>query len=111
MICRRPPDPIDPFLDKITCFFDPRHAELVEPLFLGELLAQGRRTATAWFRAGGISDEFRRAYTVLGALGNGKARWCAATLFADLRCTIDPGPRWLFALDDSPTKRYGPCVE
>src|SRR5207249_3075585 len=32
-------------------------------------------------------------------------------LFSDLRRTIDPGPRWLMALDDTPTPRYGPCVE
>jgi hypothetical protein len=111
MICRRPPDPIDPFLAKITCFFDKRHAELVEPLFLGELLAHGRRTATAWFRAGGITDDFRRAYTVLGTLGRSKVSVAAAVLFSDLRRTIDPGPRWLLALDDTPTARYGPCVE
>jgi len=114
MICRqplKPPDPIDSFLSKITALFDERHADLVEPLFLGELLAHGLRTATAWFRAGGISDDFRRAYTVLGSLGRSKVPACAAVLFADLRGTIDPGSHWLFAIDDSPTKRYGPCVE
>src|SRR5437870_1419038 len=114
MICRqppKPPDPIDLFLSKITALFDERHAELVEPLFLGELLAHGRRTATAWFRAGGISDDFRRAYTVLGTLGRSKVPVAAAVLFSDLRRTIDPGPRWLLALDDTPTARYGPCVE
>jgi DDE superfamily endonuclease len=114
MICRqplKPPDPIDSFLSKITALFDQRHAELVEPLFLGELLAHGRRTATAWFRAGGISDDFRRAYTLLGTLGRSKVPACAAVLFADLRGSIDPGPHWLFAIDDSPTPRYGPCVE
>src|SRR5947207_6303205 len=109
MICRRPPDPIDPFLDKITCFFDKRHADLCEPLFLGELLAHGRRTATAWFRAAGISDEFRRGYTLLGTIGRSKITQFANVLLWQLRQDIDPGPRWLFALDDTPTKRYGPC--
>ena len=111
MILRQPPDPVKLFLDRLTCLFDHRHAELVEPLFLGQLLAHGRRTATAWFRAAGITDDFRRAYTLLGTLGRGKIPACAGLLFSDLRRTIDPGPRWLLALDDSPTKRYGPCVE
>src|SRR5262249_26750209 len=108
----------------VTALFDLRHTELIEPLFLGELLAHGRRTATAWFRAGGITDDFRRAYTVLGTpghfrrvfpapppLGKGRPPAAAAALFRALRRTIDPGPRWLIALDDTPTQRYGPEVE
>src|SRR5438105_302631 len=111
MILRQPPDPVKHFLDRLTCLFDARHAELVEPLFLGEILAHGRRTATAWFRAAGIPDQFRRAYTLLGTVGRAKIPSCAGLLFSDLRRTIDPGPRWLLALDDSPTQRYGPEVE
>ena len=111
MILQQPPDPVKRFLDQATALFDRRHADLVEPLSVGELLAHGRRTATAWFRAGGIADDFRRAYTLLGTLGKSKVPTCAGLLFRDLRRTIDPGPRWLMALDDTPTPRYGPCVE
>jgi len=111
MILQQPPDPVKRFVDQATALFDRRHAELVEPLFVGELLAHGRRTATTWFRAGGIADDFRRAYTLLGTLGKSKVPTCAGVLFRDLRGTIDPGPRWLLALDDTPTRRYGPCVE
>src|SRR5437762_13380222 len=88
MILQQPPQPVKSFLDRIACLFDQRHAELVEPLFLGELLAHGRRTATAWFRAGGISDDFRRAYTVLGTLGRSKVPVAAAVLFSDLRVSV-----------------------
>jgi hypothetical protein len=111
MILHQPPDPVKRFLDRTTALFDQRQADLVQPLFLGELLAHGRRTATTWFRAGGIADDFRRAYTLLGTLGKSKAPTCAGLLFSDLRRTIDPGPYWLLALDDTPTQRYGPCVE
>src|SRR5262245_16071392 len=111
MILRQPPDPVKRFLEQACAAFDKRHAELVQPLFLGELLAHGRRTATSWFRAGDISDEFRRAYTLLGTLGRSKVPICAAQLFQDLRGTIDPGERWLLVIDDTPTQRYGPCVE
>lgn len=105
------PEPLDHLLATLTSLLDPRHAELLEPLFLGLLLSHGRRTATAWFRAGGITDEFRRGYTLLGTLGRRKARTFAAVLFDRLRRDNDPGERWLFALDDTPTQRYGPQVE
>ena len=105
------PPPLDRLLATLTSLLDRRHAELLEPLFLGLLLGHGRRTATAWFRAAGIGDDFRRAYTVLGTVGRDKIPPAAGLLFSDLRRTIDPGPRWLLALDDTPTQRYGPEVE
>jgi hypothetical protein len=105
------PEPLDRLLHTLTSFLDKRHAELFEPLFLGLLLAHGRRTATAWFRAGGIAAEFRRGYTLLGTLGRAKVRTFAVVLFDRLRRGVAPGDRWLFALDDTPTERYGPQVE
>jgi hypothetical protein len=107
----KPPPPLQRFLDTLTCLLDLRHREPLEPLFLGLLLARGRRTATAWFRAAGIAEEFRRAYTLLGTLGRGKADTFAAVLFGHLRRDIAPGRRWLLGIDDSPTQRYGPEVE
>jgi Transposase DDE domain len=107
----KPPPPLEQFLDTLTFLLDRRHSELLEPLFLGLLFAHGRRTATAWFRAGGITDAFRRAYTLLGTIGRSKIDSFATVLFSQLRRTVAPGQRWLFALDDSPTQRYGPCVE
>ncbi len=111
MILRPPPDPVKRFVDHLASTLDKRHRDLAEPLFVGELLGHGRRTATSWFRAGGIAEEFRRGYTLLGTLGRSKITLCAGWLLADLRRDIDPGPRWLLALDDTPTQRYGPCVE
>jgi hypothetical protein len=106
-----PPPPLQQFLDTFSCLLDRRHSELLEPLFLGLLLAHGRRTATAWFRAAAIAADFRRAYTLIGTIGRSTCAAGATVLFSQLRRTIDPGPRWLFALDDTPTARYGPCVE
>ena len=105
------PEPLGRLLTTLTSLLDKRHAELLRPLFLGLLLAGGRRTATTWFRAGGLAEEFRRGYTLLGTLGKGKARSCAAVLFSRLRRDLDPGDHWLFALDDTPTARYGPHVQ
>ena len=59
-----PPPPVQQFLDTLSWFLDRRHSELLEPLFLGLLLARGRRTVTSWFRAAGIAADFRRAYTL-----------------------------------------------
>src|SRR5262249_44899992 len=40
------------------------------PLLLsGILFAHGRRTVTSWFRAAGITDEFRPAYHTVYAVG------------------------------------------
>ncbi len=107
----KPPPPLEQFLDILTWLLDCRHAELLEPLFLGMLFARGRRTVAAWFRAGGIGDDFRRGYTLLGTIGRAKVGPFATVLFSLLRRDIHPGQRWLFAIDDSPTQRYGPCVE
>src|SRR5258708_38281294 len=72
------PPPLHDLAHTLTSFLDQRHAELLKPLLLGLLLARGRRTATAWFRAGCISNEFRRAYTLLGTVGRGRVDLFAA---------------------------------
>jgi hypothetical protein len=107
----KPPSPLQAFLDTLSFLLDARHSELFEPLFLGLLFARGRRTATAWFRAGGIADRFRRAYTLLGTIGRDLTDIGASVLFSKLRRSIVAEDRWLLAIDDTPTKRSGPCVE
>src|SRR5439155_15871892 len=62
-------------------------------------------------RAGACAADFRRSYHLLGTLGRDRVDSCSALLFRRLRRVIPPGPHWLFALADSPTQRYGPCVE
>jgi hypothetical protein len=77
---------------------------------LGILMASGRRTAASWWRAARVGDRFRPYYYFLGGVGR-KAVEIAAVL---LRITLDrigPGDQLLFALDDTPTKRYGPKVQ
>lgn len=105
------PAPIAPLVATLGALVDARQADLLPPLFQGILFAHGRRTATSWFRAGDCADDFRRAYHLLGPLGKDRINVGSALLFSRLRRAIDPGPRWLFALDDSPTERYGPWVE
>lgn len=78
----------------------------------GAMLASGRRTAASWFRAAGVGDDWDRFYELLQSIGKN-----AASLMTGIASTIvkkfDPGSDgyWEIAIDDSPTKRFGPCVE
>ncbi|NJN84364.1 MAG: transposase, partial [Caldilineaceae bacterium] len=97
----------------IECLSGPLHGRLawrLPLLFAGALFAQGRRTVASWLRAGGLGVDFRRYYYFLGSLGR-KTREVASRLFGLVISRVSPGPRILLALDDSPTKRYGPMVE
>jgi hypothetical protein len=107
------PAALSAWLALLTGALDRRSAPRLLRLLLGALFAKGRRTVTSWFRAAGITTEFRRAYGALWAAGR-----CADSLARRLLWLIllpllrrAPGRRLLFALDDTPTARYGPCVE
>jgi hypothetical protein len=76
----------------------------------GILLASGRRTASSWWRAAGVGDRFRSYYYFLGSLGR-KACEPAAVVLRVVIARIPGADRLLFAIDDSPTKRYGPEVQ
>jgi len=80
------------------------------PLLRGMLFARGRRTVASWLRAGQLGDDYRAYYYFLGSLGR-KVGLIAGLLLQRAVSVIEPGDRLLFGLDDTPTKRYGPCVE
>lgn len=92
---------------------DKRSAPRLFRLRTGALFARGRRTVTSWFRAAGITTDFRPAYHALGAAG----RQAQALAYRLLGVALLPllrqasGDHLLFALDDTPTPRYGPCVQ
>lgn len=79
-------------------------------MILGVLLASGRRTVSSWWRATRIGSDFRSYYYFLESLGR-KSHRVAAVLLRIASEHIDPGDRLVFALDDTPTKRYGPKVQ
>lgn len=82
----------------------------LSPLMFGALFAKGRRTVASWLRAGGLRKDYQDYYYLLGSVG----RNCKALAGALLRLAVqalNPGERLLFAIDDTPTKRYGPKVE
>jgi hypothetical protein len=97
----------------ITALSQMLHARLawrLLPLVTGMLFAQGRRTVASWLRGGGLGDDFRRYYYFLGSLGR-NAKSVAALLLRRVVDVLQPGDRILVAIDDTPTKRYGPQVE
>src|SRR5438034_8816947 len=93
-----------------AAWLDRRTAARLPLLLAGILFASGRRTVTSWFRPAGITDDFRRAYHAVYAVGRRADGLALAALAAVRPCLANPR-RLLFAIDDTPTARYGPCVE
>ena len=97
----------------VSSLAGPLHGRLswrLMPLMIGLLFAQGRCTVSSWLRAAGLGDDFRAYYYFLGSLGR-KVDSVAVRLLWLLRERLVTGDRILLAIDDSPTKRYGPMVE
>jgi hypothetical protein len=89
---------------------DARLADRLSIVLLGVLFARGRRTVTSWLRAVGVGHEFQLFYYFLGSLGR-HVESIAGVLLQAAMPVIAPGERLLFAIDDTPTKRYGPKVQ
>lgn len=79
-------------------------------VLLGMLLARGRRTVSAWLRAGGLSLDYEDYYYFIRSLGR-KADVLAARLLKLLVRSLPSEGPIILALDDTPTPRYGPRVE
>jgi hypothetical protein len=94
---------------ELAHWLDRRSAARLPRLLCGLLFAKGRRTVTAWFRAAGITDDFRPGYTTVCAVGR-EAEHLALSALQAVRPLLD-GARLVVAIDDSPTARYGPRVE
>jgi hypothetical protein len=104
---------LPPLLTSVFCslghWLDKRTAVRLPLVLTGVLFARGCRTVTSWFRAAGITDEFRPAYTTVCAVGRHTK---AMTITAiDVVAPLVKSKRLTAGIDDTPTKRYGPCVE
>jgi hypothetical protein len=96
---------------RLASALDRRSAPRLALLFLGAVLARGRRTVTSWIRAAGLSDQFQNCYTAVAAAGK-KAESIAARLVLAVVTPLLAGvERLTIALDDTPTQRYGPHVQ
>jgi hypothetical protein len=95
--------------DDLAHWLDRRSAARLPLLLDGMLFGTGRRSVTSWFRAAGISDDFRNAYVTVCAAGRRVDQLALSAVHA-VTPLLDQG-RLLLAIDDTPTPRWGPQVE
>ena len=103
------PANVDAWVQQLAKPLDARVADRLRIVLLGVLFARGRRTVTSWLRAVAVGREFPAFYYFLGSLGR-QVESIAGLLARLAAQVIVPGDRVLFAIDDTPTKRYGPKV-
>ena len=96
---------------RLAAALDRRSAPRLALLFLGAVLARGRRTVTGWIRAAGLSDQFRPCYTAVAAAGKKAGTIAAYLMLTVVKPLIGGVERLTLAIDDTPTKRYGPHVQ
>jgi hypothetical protein len=95
----------------LAASLDRRSAPRLALLFLGAVLARGRRTVTTWIRAAKLSGQYQPCYVAVAAAGK-RADRIARRLLAEVVGPLVKGAgRLTLALDDTPTKRYGPHVQ
>jgi hypothetical protein len=91
---------------------DRRIAFRLAIIVAGMFLADDRRTASAWFVAGGVQDDWDRFYHCLVSVGRTSEKLATVVLGLVVH-KFAPGlaGRITIGLDDSPTPRYGKHVE
>ena len=91
---------------------DRRIAFRLAIVIAGMFLAGDRRTASAWFVAAGVRDDWDRFYDCLISVGRTSGKLATAVLSLVVqKFAPGLGDRILLGMDDSPTSRYGRHVE
>jgi hypothetical protein len=99
------------WFSRLASALDPRSAPRLAWLLVGAVLARGRRTVTSWIRAAGLSDEYRPCYTTVSAAGKRTDLVAAHLANGVVKPLVTTAARLTFALDDTPTPRYGRYVQ
>src|SRR5947209_2767601 len=111
MVVYQLPKEVQGWVRQLAAPLHQRLAWRLSIVVLGLLFATGRRTVASWLRAADVGKEFKAYYYFLSAVGR-SAEWIASRL---LRLAWERvggrRPYEILALDDTPTKRYGPLVE
>jgi len=96
----------------LAAVMDRRIAFRLSIIFAGMFLADGRLTASAWFVAAGVRDDWDLFYDCLGSVGRTSEK-IATVLLGMVVQKFAPkfSDRILLGMDDSPTARYGKHVE
>src|SRR5262245_8460754 len=95
----------------LAAALDRRSAVRLAVVFVGAVLARGRRTVTSWIRAAGLSADYKPVYTAIAAAGKRADAIAARLAWQVLKPLIANAGRLTFALDDTPTPRHGPHVQ
>lgn len=97
---------------QLQACLDRRIAFRLAIIVAGMFLADDRRTASAWFVAGGVQDDWDRFYDCLISVGRTSEKLATVVLGLVVH-KLAPGlaGRITVGLDDSPTARYGKHVE
>lgn len=91
---------------------DRRIAFRLAIIVAGMFLADDRRTASSWFAAAGVQDDWDRFYDCLISVGRTSRKMSIAVLKLVVQKFAPAlGDRILLGMDDSPTSRYGKHVE
>ena len=99
------------WFSRLASALDPRSAPRLAWLLVGAVLARGRRTVTSWIRAAGLSGEYRPCYTTVAAAGTRADSIAARLLHGAVKPLVADAERLTFAIDDTPTERYGRHVQ
>jgi hypothetical protein len=98
------------WIHQLASRLDPRVGFQLPLLMAGLLFATGRRTVSSWLRAGRLSKNYQDYYYFLSSLGR-KVNSLAVEVLHIAVGVIGLPDRMLLAIDDTPSKRYGPKVE
>jgi len=104
------PVEVGEWIERLASVLHQTNAWRLSFLLFGMLLARGRRTVASWLRGGRLRVEYQDYYYFLGSLGR-NIKSVAGVLLGLAVQWINPSQRMLFAVDDTPTKRYGRHVE
>ena len=99
------------WFSRLADALDRRSAPRLALLFFGAVLARGRRTVTTWIRAAKLGGQYRSCYIAVAAAGKRADRIARRLLTEVVRPLLKGATRLTLALDDTPTKRYGPHVQ
>ncbi len=111
MTSSRPLPPSCHWFSRLASALDPRSATRLAWLFVGAILARGQRTVTSWIRSAGLAGEYRPSYTTVAAAGKRADLIAAHLAHAVVKPLVAGAARLTFALDDTPTERYGRYVQ
>src|SRR5690242_17368694 len=99
------------WFSRLAAALDRRSAPRLARLFIGAVLARGRRTVTTWIRAAKLNGRYQSCYIAVAAAGKRADRIARRLLTEVVQPLLKGATRLTLALDDTPTKRYGPHVQ